>query len=95
MWSGLGITHKGSFILPKENTDPIQPGEYGVVAWINVAKQSSGGTGALPHSGTSQEPTTLLSVPWVCQQQPLGRTRLETETASTSLVCYLPLVLAY
>lgn len=87
---------KDSFMLPKKDTDSIRPGKFwgwGVVAGINVAKQSAGGWGALPSQGhLSNLHTNPLSIPWVCQQQPLGRTRLETEAASISVACSLPLV---
>lgn len=51
MWQGLGMVLKYSFMLPKKDTDSIRPGklwDWEVVTRINVAKQSSGGWGALP-----------------------------------------------
>lgn len=86
-------------MLPKEGTGPVQPGELqrqGVVTGISVAKQSSGGPWAvLPIQGylRSLQPHSQL-VPsthplHICQQQALGRTRLETVTAPSSVVCSL------
>lgn len=89
------MTHKGSFMLFQEGTDPIQPGKLwmcGVVAGINMSGQSPGVPWSpFPSRGISGAP---LSVPCVCQQQPLGRTRLETEPVFISVVCNLTPVLA-